>query len=129
MTTAIVIDASAGVELLLNTDTGEALRSRLPRPATEWVPEIYYAEVAAALRRAELHGRMSAARTAIAVDRLLAMPMRRVQVKTLLAEVCGRCATTSSSLMPSMSYWRATSVLRSSPRTWRSQRLPASASQ
>ena len=86
MTTPVVVDASAGVELLLGTDAGMALQARLPRPLVEWVPEIYYAEVAGVLRRAELSGRMSAARAAVALDRLLSMPMRRVQVRSLVAE-------------------------------------------
>lgn len=86
MTAAIVIDASAGVELLLNTPAGEELRARLPRPAVEWVPEIYHAEVAAVLRRAELSGRIPAARAVLALERLLAAPTRRVQVKPLLVE-------------------------------------------
>jgi predicted nucleic acid-binding protein len=86
LTTPIVVDASAGVELLLGTEAGETLRSRLPRPVVEWVPEIYFSEVAGALRRGELHGTLSAARAAVALDRLLTAPVRRVQVRSLLAE-------------------------------------------
>lgn len=86
MTTPVVVDASAGVELLLSTEAGETLRSRLPRPVVEWVPEVYFSEVAGALRRGELHGRLSAARAAVALERLLATPMRRVQIRSLLAE-------------------------------------------
>ena len=84
--TPLVLDASAGVELLLNTPAGPALREKLPAPAVEWVPEIYFAEVAGTLRRAELTGRISATRAAVALDRLLAAPTRRVQVKPLLSE-------------------------------------------
>lgn len=86
MTTPVVVDASAGVELLLSTEAGETLRSRLPRSIVEWVPEVYFSEVAGALRRGELHGKLSAARAAVALDRLLATPMRRVQIRSLLAE-------------------------------------------
>ncbi len=86
MNPPVVIDASAGVELLLNTSTGSALRAKLPAQAVEWVPEVYYAEVAAVLRRAELAGRITTPRTAAAISRLLAAPLRRVQVKPLLAE-------------------------------------------
>ena len=86
MTTQVVVDASAGVELLLGTEAGESLRAHLPRPVEEWAPEIYFSEVAGALRRAELHGRLSAARAAVALDRLLATPLRRVQVRSLLGE-------------------------------------------
>lgn len=86
MTTPVVIDASAGVELLLGTERGKALHASVPRLAVEWVPEIYFAEVAAALRRAEMHGRLSGARAAVALDRLLTSPMRRVQIRSLLTE-------------------------------------------
>lgn len=84
--TPLVIDASAGFELLLNTSTGKRLREKLPVPAVEWAPEIYFAEVAGTLRRAELTGRVSPTRAAVALDRLLAAPTRRVQVKPLLSE-------------------------------------------
>ncbi|MGH2961117.1 MAG: hypothetical protein ACRDL3_02835, partial [Solirubrobacterales bacterium] len=60
MTTPVVLDASAGAEMLLATDVGEAVDRSLPRDAVEWVPEVYLAEVAAVVRRAELAGRISA---------------------------------------------------------------------
>ena len=53
MSEPLVIDASAGVELILNSSTGVALRARMPKPAEEWAPEIYIAEVAAVLRCAK----------------------------------------------------------------------------
>lgn len=86
MTSRIVLDAAAGVELLLSTETGQALRGRLPTPAEEWVPEVYFAEVAATLRRAELARRLTPERASVALDDLLTAPQRRVQVKALLPE-------------------------------------------
>lgn len=86
MSEPLVIDASAGVEFLLNSPTGMALRGRMPSPAEEWAPEIYVAEVAAALRRAELFGRLSPERAGIAITRLLAAPLRRVEVQPLLSD-------------------------------------------
>ena len=86
MSDPVVFDASAGVELLLNTDAGRALRDRLPQPGEEWVPEIYLAEVAGALRRAELAGRVTPARAEVALSDLLAAPQRRAQIKPLLSE-------------------------------------------
>jgi predicted nucleic acid-binding protein len=74
----VVIDASAGVELLLNTSTGSALRAKLPAQAVEWVPEVYYADIAAVVRRAELAGRTTTPRSAAAITRILAAPLRRV---------------------------------------------------
>lgn len=70
----------------MNTSAGQALRKKLPVPAVEWVPEIYFAEVGATLRRAELTERISAERASVALDRLLAAPTRRVQVKPLVSE-------------------------------------------
>jgi predicted nucleic acid-binding protein len=80
-----VVDASAGVELLLGTAIGEALRTRLPI-GTAWVPELYFAEAAAALRRLEISGAVSAARAAVAFGDLVASTVRRVQVRPLLSE-------------------------------------------
>jgi PIN domain nuclease of toxin-antitoxin system len=52
----VVLDASAGVEMLLATEVGEALDRLLPDDAAEWVPEVYVAEVAGVVRRSELAG-------------------------------------------------------------------------
>jgi len=53
--TDVVVDASATVEILLNTPDGQSLaRQQVPQQAIDWVPDIYFAEVAGALRRAEL---------------------------------------------------------------------------
>jgi len=82
----LVLDASAGVELLLNGETARVLRGRIPKDAEEWVPEVYLAEVAAALRRAELSGRITPERAAVAVSRLMAGAQRRVQIRALLPE-------------------------------------------
>lgn len=84
MTEPIVIDASAGVELILNTSTGAALRDLLPPEVEEWAPDVYVVEVAAVLRRAEIAGRITSQRAATALSRLLAAPMRRVSAARLL---------------------------------------------
>ena len=49
--TAVVIDASAGVEMVAGTRRGAALAKLLPAEAEGWVPEHFYAEVLAVLRR------------------------------------------------------------------------------
>ncbi len=46
--TAVVIDASAGVEMVAGTRRGAALAKLLPAEAEGWVPEHFYAEVVAA---------------------------------------------------------------------------------
>jgi hypothetical protein len=44
--TSVVIDASAGVEILANTAHGRGLARLLPTDAVGWVPEHFYVEVA-----------------------------------------------------------------------------------
>jgi len=80
-----VLDASAGVELLLRSPIGTALEPKVPG-GIAWVPEIYFAEVAAGLRRLELAGAITALRASAALDELLVAPLRRAQVKPLLSE-------------------------------------------
>ncbi|HVF73978.1 MAG TPA: type II toxin-antitoxin system VapC family toxin [Acidimicrobiales bacterium] len=82
----MVLDASAGVEMLLRTPVGRRLRAKLPADAQTWVPELYFVEVASVLRRAEQQGTHDATRVRVAFDRLLRAPVRRVQVRALLAD-------------------------------------------
>ena len=52
MTTPVVLDASAGVEIALHTARGKALARLLPADAALWAPEHYYAlELAAGRNR------------------------------------------------------------------------------
>lgn len=51
-----------------------------------WVPEHYYTEAVAVLRRDEIHQRYDPARIQVALDRLLLAPARRVSVKPLVTE-------------------------------------------
>jgi predicted nucleic acid-binding protein len=116
VTTPVVLDASAGAELLLATDVGESLHRSLPRDAIEWVPELYFTEVAAVVRRAELTARITPQRAAAALDRLLTAPVRRVQVRPLLSEAwtLRRNLTVT---MRSTSFSLGISAPPSSPRT------------
>ena len=50
--TAVVLDASASIELLLDTPAGERIQAQVPQDSDWWVPEHYFVEVAGALRRA-----------------------------------------------------------------------------
>jgi predicted nucleic acid-binding protein len=84
--TPIVLDASAGVELALQTPVGRRLQERIPAGATTWVPEHYFAETVAVLRRHELNHGYDPARIHVALDRLLATPVRRVSVRPLIPE-------------------------------------------
>ncbi|MCU1451317.1 MAG: putative nucleic acid-binding protein contains domain [Acidimicrobiales bacterium] len=67
--TPVVVDASAGVELALKTPIGLQLDAKIPGASTIWVPEHYYAEAVAVLRRHELNGRVEAPRVQLALDR------------------------------------------------------------
>ena len=51
-----------------------------------WVPEHYFAEVAAVLRRQALLRHYTEARIELALDRLRSAPMRRVSLVPLLQE-------------------------------------------
>ena len=68
----IVLDASAGVEMALQTPIGRQIQAKLPAGATTWAPEHYYAEAVGVLRRLELNRQYDPARIQIALDRLLA---------------------------------------------------------
>ncbi len=86
VTTPVVLDASAGVEILLLTPAGRRLLAKLPEDTEDWVPELYFAEVAAVLRRDALHSRYTMVRIEAALDKLLRAPLRRVAVRPLLRE-------------------------------------------
>lgn len=48
---AVVIDASAGAEIVANTRRGRALARLIPPGSEGWVPEHFYAEVLGVIRR------------------------------------------------------------------------------
>jgi hypothetical protein len=57
----VVLDASAGVEIVADTVTGRALRALLPDRADLWVPEHFYAECGAVFRKWGNGGLLTAA--------------------------------------------------------------------
>lgn len=81
----LVLDASAGAELLLDTVLGRSIEAKLPQAQEWWVPEHYYLEVAGVLRRFEARQLVTPARCAAAFSKLQAARLRRVQVRPLLA--------------------------------------------
>lgn len=80
----LVLDASAGFELLVNSDLGAAIQQKLPSGATWWVPEHYFVETASVLRRAELTGELTAGETVDALQRLRRSRLARAAVRPLL---------------------------------------------
>ena len=54
MSAPVVIDASAGAEIVVGTRRGRALARPLPPGAEGWVPEHFFAEVLAVIRRRAL---------------------------------------------------------------------------
>jgi predicted nucleic acid-binding protein len=50
VTDSVVVDASAGVEIILATDRGRRLARLVPREAILWVPAHFFSEVFASIR-------------------------------------------------------------------------------
>lgn len=84
--TAFVLDASAGVELLLDTAVGRRIQAQVPANAEWWTPEHYYVEVSGALRRALIRGVAPEGLVVDAFERLATAPINRAQIRPLLAD-------------------------------------------
>ena len=83
--TAVVIDASAGVEIVADTRRGRALGRLLSPDSDGWVPEHFYAEVLGVLRRRFLIERaISESQASAAVGRLGLWHLHRVSVAPLV---------------------------------------------
>ncbi len=82
---AVVIDASAGAEIVADTRRGRALVGLIPADAEGWVPEHFYAEVLAVLRRRLVIEKASTeAQASVAVGRLVAWHLHRASVAPLV---------------------------------------------
>lgn len=86
----LVIDASAGFELILETVAGQSLLAKVPSTAEWWAPEHYYVEVAGAIRRADYRGAITRVQATSAVHRLRVGHVHRVQVRPLLDRAWSR---------------------------------------
>lgn len=81
----VVIDASAGAEIVADTRRGRALAALIPAGAEGWVPEHFYAEVLAVLRRQLLMEKATTeAQASVAVGRLGAWHLHRASVAPLI---------------------------------------------
>ncbi len=84
--TPVVIDASAGVELVADTTRGRALRRLLPVDTAPWAPETFYLEVGTVLRRWDLNAILTSDQIDQALRQLAAWPLRVAQVRSLFAD-------------------------------------------
>jgi predicted nucleic acid-binding protein len=84
----IVLDASAVVELLLNTPLGRTIATRIEDPALGLhVPHLVDIEVAQALRRYAKEGALDAAEAALALEDLRSLDLQRHAHEPLLERV------------------------------------------
>jgi predicted nucleic acid-binding protein len=84
----IVLDASAAIELLLNTDNGALVRDRIRDPdETLHAPHLLSVEVAQVVRR-YVHAKAITAETAVAaLEDLVALDIERYEHEPLLGRV------------------------------------------
>ena len=86
MTDLVIVDASAGVELLVDSVQGKRLRRLVPQGATLWVPELFYVEVGSVLRRWSINHVIPDTAIVEAIRRLRAWPLHRARVRELFDE-------------------------------------------
>jgi predicted nucleic acid-binding protein len=88
--TAVVIDASAGAEIVTDTRRGRALARLIPSGAEGWVPEHFYAEVLAVVRRrALIEELITEVQATAAVDRLCSWRLHKASVAPLVQAAWG----------------------------------------
>ena len=88
--TKVVVDASAGVEIAAETASGRALGRLLPASAELWVPEHFFAECGAVLRKWGNGDVLSTEQLEVAIERLLRLPVRRAQLRELFRDAWAR---------------------------------------
>ena len=84
--TPVVIDASAGVELVADTVRVERYEHLLPPDAVPWVPETFFIEVGSVLRRWDLNAILTPDQISEAVRQVGVWPVRIVQVRALFPD-------------------------------------------
>ena len=67
----------------------------LPTDAVPWVPEVFFVECGAVLRRWDLNRVLTSREITTAVDQLLVWPLRIAQVRPLFRDAWGRRANVS----------------------------------
>ncbi len=85
MTTPVVIDASAGAEIVTDSARGRALLRLLPPDAEGWVPQHFYVEVLGVLRHQSLFSRtLTEDQARRALRRLQSWHLKQAAVPPLL---------------------------------------------
>ena len=83
--TPVVIDASAGAEIVTDTARGRALLRLLPPDAEGWVPEHFFVEVLGVLRHQTLFAKiLTDEQASVALRRLQRWHLRQAAVPPLL---------------------------------------------
>ena len=108
MTSSVDVDASAGAEIAAETSVGRALMGLVPAGARLHVPEHFYAECGAVLRKWANGNVLPEPRLALAADRLVRLPLRRAQVRELVPAAWRLRGYGTTSRLPtrSTSPWR-----------------------
>lgn len=89
--TRVVLDASAGAEIVAATARGRALARLLPSDAELWVPEHFYVEILGVLRhQSVITDIIDAVRAEQAVDRLQRWHLRQAAVAPLVLAAWNR---------------------------------------
>ena len=85
MTSPIVVDASAGVEIVTSTERGRRLARLVPPTAELWIPEHFYAEVFGSIRYLHVVANaLSLQRAEAAIERLTRWHLRQVGLGPLI---------------------------------------------
>lgn len=89
--TRVVIDASAGAEIVAETTRGRALARLVPVDAELWVPEHFYVEVVGVIRhQTVVTATLSPVRADQAVDRLRRWHLRQAALAPMLQSAWAR---------------------------------------
>lgn len=83
---ALVLDASAAVEILAETSRGDALLSEAATRQNWWVPDHFHLEVASGFRRLRLNGLINDERASKALNELAILPLLVSQTLGMLPQ-------------------------------------------
>jgi len=83
---AVVLDASAGVEIVLSTDIGVELARYVVEAAEVVVPDHFHLEAVATIRRLEIRSELDSAAAREVFNELIRLSVRRVDTWGLLDE-------------------------------------------